>query len=364
MEYKDKQTRYIKVRDALQQQIKDGKTITITEKELKKHADGTKWDYMATARAYVADLLEEALGEPVALQIGEGTITAYLTREGINHFTKYVAPEKAAAPTKFFDIIRNSRYAYSSNTDNHGRSSAKLWDYFVCPMNIDGQDATVPFLLTVRQIDRDARMQIYGMGYNPYTKKNTEAAIPHGGGSQEDAMRRPDYRESTASSVMVADESSAVKSETITTPDGTTLNNDIGASDAEVEAEANEKLSREVDLDTLAMLNNQELVTVYRAMQVVDGKLYPPMAAKVSEDGGQARWVEPTEIGVWYRSDERPELIDAKGKFKLDKGNGKSLTAAYNPYFHTSNMMLNDQFSSAWDRDNLVVVEASIPEVS
>lgn len=29
------------------------------------------------------------------------------------------------------------------------------------------------------------------------------------------------------------------------------------------------------------------MVTVYRAMQVVDGKLNPPMAAKVSEDGGK-----------------------------------------------------------------------------
>lgn len=144
---------------------------------------------------------------------------------------------------------------------------------------------------------------------------------------------------------------------------GVTLDDDIGASNAEIEAEANQdSFSRELDPDTLDRLNSEPTITVYRAMQVVDGKLYPPMAAKVSEDGGKRQWVEPTDINTWYRSDEHPELIDANGKFVLDKGNGSSLKAAYNPYFHTSNMMLNDQFSSAWDRDNLVVVEASIPE--
>lgn len=49
------------------------------------------------------------------------------------------------------------------------------------------------------------------------------------------------------------------------------------------------------------------------------------------------------------------------GKFKLDKGNGSSITAAYNPYFHTSRSPLNDQFSSAYKRDNLVTVECEVP---
>lgn len=96
--------------------------------------------------------------------------------------------------------------------------------------------------------------------------------------------------------------------------------------------------------------------TVYRAMQVIDGKLYPPMAAKI--DG---KLVEPTQFNVWYQADEHPELVDKNGKFKLDKANGSSISAAYNPYWHTSRSMLNDQFSSAYKRPNLVVVECEVP---
>lgn len=44
---------------------------------------------------------------------------------------------------------------------------------------------------------------------------------------------------------------------TLRATDGMTLNNDLGASDAEIEDKANEgKASREVDPDTLDMLNN------------------------------------------------------------------------------------------------------------
>lgn len=75
---------------------------------------------------------------------------------------------------------------------------------------------------------------------------------------------------------------------------------------------------------------------------------------------GQLR--EPSEIGVWEEADERPDLADNNGKFTLNKGNGKSLKAAYNPYIHTSSTMLNDQFSEAQSRPNLVVVEMEVPE--
>ncbi|MBQ7684372.1 MAG: hypothetical protein IJT48_07760 [Bacteroidaceae bacterium] len=81
------------------------------------------------------------------------------------------------------------------------------------------------------------------------------------------------------------------------------------------------------------------------------------MSAKVD---GQLR--EPSELGVWEEADEAPDMADEKGKFKLDKGNKKSLKAAYNPYIHTSRTMLNDQFSEAQSRPNLVVVEMEVPE--
>lgn len=127
------------------------------------------------------------------------------------------------------------------------------------------------------------------------------------------------------------------------------------------------------DKATLDKLNSEPTVKVYRAMQVIDGKLYPPMAAKVN-----GSLVEPTKIGEWYQADEHPELIIPDGtykdgtpkyKFKLDKGGkdatGKKATdipAAYNPYWHTSRSPINDQFKSAWIRPNLVTVEVEVPE--
>ena len=150
---------------------------------------------------------------------------------------------------------------------------------------------------------------------------------------------------------------------------------DAEATDSDV------KYHKETDKDTLDALNNGETIKVYRAMQVIDGKLYPPMAAAV--DGKR---VEANELGTWIRADENPDLAipdvdpktgkqkvdpktgELKWKFKLDKGGkdatGKKATninAAYNPYWHTSRSPLNDQFKSAWIRPNIVVVECEVP---
>ena len=138
---------------------------------------------------------------------------------------------------------------------------------------------------------------------------------------------------------------------------------------------------------------------VYRAMQLVDGKLYPPMAAVV--DGKMVGGVVTGDIVV---SDERPDLAilqywDKDGKYRVKKtsplygktykagdvkldeetgepayvfqlvkgtksDDGKKQTdvpARYNPYIHTSRSMINDQFSSAWKRSHLVTVEVEIP---
>lgn len=112
------------------------------------------------------------------------------------------------------------------------------------------------------------------------------------------------------------------------------------------------------DPETIKKLDKEDTVKVYRAMQVgEDGKLYPPMAAKV-----KGKLVQPIELGKWEQADERPELADDKGMFTLNKGNGKSLKAAYNPYLHTSRTPLNDQFSEAQNRPNIVTVEVEVPK--
>lgn len=112
----------------------------------------------------------------------------------------------------------------------------------------------------------------------------------------------------------------------------------------------------------IEQLNLEPTVKVFRAMQIVDGELFPPMSITVN---GKKR--EPSKIGQWEQSEENPELADEDGYFKLnkgknDKGENKSLKAKYNPYFHTSLFPLNDQFSEAQTRSNIVIVEGRVPE--
>lgn len=120
--------------------------------------------------------------------------------------------------------------------------------------------------------------------------------------------------------------------------------------------ESNVRFRKVTDPEEIARLDSEPAIKVYRAMQVIDGKLYPPMSAKLK---GKLR--EPIELGQWEQAEENPELAK-NGKFTLNKGNGSSLAAAYNPYFHTSTTPLNDQFSSAQSRPNLVTVEVEVPE--
>ncbi len=113
---------------------------------------------------------------------------------------------------------------------------------------------------------------------------------------------------------------------------------------------------RVTDKDTLDFLNKQKTVKTYKTMQLVDGKLYPPMAARV-----EGKYEDASVLGAWEMAVERPDLVK-NGKFKLDKGKGQgSLEAAYNPYMHSSNLVINDQFSGAYTRDNLVAVECEVP---
>lgn len=112
-----------------------------------------------------------------------------------------------------------------------------------------------------------------------------------------------------------------------------------------------------IDPEILEWLQNAPTRKAYRTAQLIDGKPYPPMSAMVN---GKLR--DPIQLGEWEGAKENPEMADAKGYFTLDKGNGKKIKARYNPYIHSSDDMLNDQFSEAQDRDNLVTMEVEIPE--
>ena len=116
------------------------------------------------------------------------------------------------------------------------------------------------------------------------------------------------------------------------------------------------------DEDTEEWLEEQPTIKVYRSMALIDGKLYPPMSSKAA---GSKQLRKPSELGKWEEAEEAPEKAVKKGDgwyFNLKKDNGKEVRGvAYNPYIHTSRTMLNDQFSEAQSRDNLVVVEMEVP---
>lgn len=124
---------------------------------------------------------------------------------------------------------------------------------------------------------------------------------------------------------------------------------------------------REVEDDAvLKEFAEGKTVKAYRTIQVIDGKLYSPMATKV---GGKA--TPEIKLGVPEQAEEHPEIIKRTkvgrdgvtvGYVVIDKGLGKgTLEVAYNPSIHASRTALNDQFTSAHIRPNLVVVEVEIP---
>lgn len=131
------------------------------------------------------------------------------------------------------------------------------------------------------------------------------------------------------------------------------------------EEEANDLFRVVDDASEITRLNSEPTIKVYRAMSLVDGKLYPPMSKKIGTGSNRVSQA-PSEFGQWEVSDERPQLVEKEGTHKnhiyIVKDNGKGLWVAYNPYFHTSRNPLNDQFAEAYKRPNLVTVEVEVPE--
>lgn len=142
--------------------------------------------------------------------------------------------------------------------------------------------------------------------------------------------------------------------------------NDIVSDGSNINEEEANDLFRVVDDESeIERLNSEPTIKVYRAMSLVDGKLYPPMSKKIGTGSNRISQT-PSEFGQWEVSDERPQLVEKEGTHKnhiyIVKDNGKGLWVAYNPYFHTSRNPLNDQFAEAYQRPNLVTVEVEVPE--
>ncbi len=177
--------------------------------------------------------------------------------------------------------------------------------------------------------------------------------------------------------------------------------NKIGKNTDEKEGNKYRLVEEGEELDWLESLGDDELVHVYRNVQILpDGSMASPMAAYNVETGeirrlSPGRWNGPEERQIILTPEQEEKLaalkrdgyvINDKGKqeefyqiskemrffktkkegvklqFNLTRAGSKDMWADYNPYDHAIKVMLNDQFKAAWKRPNLVVVEAVMPK--
>lgn len=146
---------------------------------------------------------------------------------------------------------------------------------------------------------------------------------------------------------------------------------DLPIHDSEESTENNARLSIVTDEKEIERLEKEPTVTLYRAMELIDGQLYPPMSQKVpnskSDKGKKMQRREGVVPGMWQKSDEDPSKAYQKEEggpwyYDLKKTSGSDVNGVlYNPYLHLSASPLNDQFSAASTRPNLVTVACEVP---
>lgn len=108
--------------------------------------------------------------------------------------------------------------------------------------------------------------------------------------------------------------------------------------------------------ELLDFLDAQPLKKGYRYSQWANMGVLPPMTAKQNGE-----WRAPMIFSRWEQSEEG--MRKENGKADLVQGNGRTTRdVAYNPYFHIRTSPLNDQFTAAYDRPELLVVEGYYPE--
>ena len=146
--------------------------------------------------------------------------------------------------------------------------------------------------------------------------------------------------------------------------DEDTANNEFNSplDAAEFQIVSNEKAVEKLNNDP------KGYVEAYCTMAKIDGKYYSPMATFVREEGSNTKVLsKPIAVGDWMKSEERPSndpnvRVNENGKWEyhLIKPDG-DMWVAYDPYWHSTTSPLNDQFTSAWNRPELVTVKVRIP---
>ena len=121
------------------------------------------------------------------------------------------------------------------------------------------------------------------------------------------------------------------------------------------------------DPELIGKLDKEKHVRAYRSVQIdEDGTIYSPMAASMQEVKGGAKTRVPNpaaQMQQWDQSVEHPEMVDEDGHVKINSKDSNDPNVAYNPYDHSCvNSLINDQFTSAWRRDQLYTMEVMVPE--
>lgn len=273
-----------------------------------------------------------------------------ISKVGVNKVTSHGERDEAHLKSivAIPQLIGNSIFI-DEHINEKGNDKYDSYRYYVCGLKIDGEDYTAKIVIGVKgdskyydhrltQIEKGTLINnLNAMANHVAEKQNADVSI------SKDTKLLSILQ---VNSLKDVDENGEP---TIFEPTG-----EVDKSNGDEESGV---LYRKVtDMDTLKRLEEEPTIKVYRAMANIDGKLYPPMSTKID---GKLR--APIELGVWEEAEERPDLVDEKGNFKLKKDNGTTVPARYNPYIHTSRTPLNDQFSSAYKRPNLVTVEVEVP---
>lgn len=246
----------------------------------------------------------------------------------------------------YHQILSESSFNYSkqeTGKDSEAHKGVKTWHYFVDNIYFaeKGSKDFLPFTVSINVKEKETGNFVYS-----FSAEKRESSTP---GTLHAQVSSPisEVTDAEFSRPRVPQQDEKVNPK----------NSDRDDVESEFYNAGVKYSSRVTDKDTLSFLDNQETITTYKTMQIVDGRLYPPMAARI--DGKHEDY---SVLGVWEQATEHPELIKGNGKFKLDKGKGQgSIDAAYNPYMHSSNLVINDQFTGAYTRDNLVTVECEVP---
>lgn len=173
-----------------------GKVVVIPPGEVARNNKKMPKDDYKQIRDFLKTILRQFLGKTVYFNHNGNYAEAYLTKDGLNHSAGgEVTPERSAISEKFYELVRNAEYSYSSENDRHSNINKKIagkidWDCFVAVAMIG--DTPYPVVFKLRTTDLDPRSQIYefftqeketSSSHDSMPQNELQNALPNYGGT-------------------------------------------------------------------------------------------------------------------------------------------------------------------------------------